>query len=244
MHKLKSLLIFFIATFPVLTMASINLVEKGADNTGTKRIDTIISQSVNELAGQGGGAIYFPAGTYLTRPIHLKSYITLHLEAGAIVRFSDNFDDYLPMIPSRWEGTNVNNFSPLIYAWKQSDITITNCTLLRGHGGVVIGSEMSSGVKKITISNCIFDGTDRGIRIKSARGRDGVVEDIRVNNIIMRDLKKEAIKLNMQYAPTDPESISERTPIFRNIHISNITGTANQTAFLLGLEELFIDDYT
>ena len=48
--------------------------------------------------------------------------------------------------------------------------TITNTTMLSGHGGVVIGSEMSGGVKKIVISNCIFDGTDRGIRIKSARG--------------------------------------------------------------------------
>ena len=58
--------------------------------------------------------------------------------------------------------------------------TITNCTMLSGHGGVVIGSEMSGGVKNITISNCVFDGTDRGIRIKTTRGRGAAVEDIRV----------------------------------------------------------------
>ena len=51
------------------------------------------------------------------------------------------------------------------------NITITNCTMLAGHGGVVIGSEMSGSVRKVTISNCVFDGTDRGIRIKSTRGR-------------------------------------------------------------------------
>ena len=56
------------------------------------------------------------------------------------------------------------------------NITITNCTMLSGHGGVVIGSEMSGSVRKVTISNCVFDGTDRGIRIKSTRGRGGVVE--------------------------------------------------------------------
>ena len=69
------------------------------------------------------------------------------------------------------------------------DITITNCTMLAGHGGVVIGSEMSGGVRKVVISNCVFDGTDRGIRIKSTRGRGGVVEDIQVDNIVMRNIK-------------------------------------------------------
>lgn len=124
------------------------------------------------------------------------------------------------------------------------NITITNCTMLNGHGGVVIGSEMSGGVKKVTISNCVFEGTDRGIRIKSTRGRGGVVEDIRVSNIIMKGIRREAIKLNMFYSKTDDEPVSERTPSFRNIHFSNITGDAYQAGFLLGLEELKIKDIT
>ena len=57
--------------------------------------------------------------------------------------------------------------------------------MLDGHGGVVIGSEMSGSVRNVTISNCVFEGTDRGIRIKSRRGRGGAVEDIRINNIVM-----------------------------------------------------------
>ena len=72
--------------------------------------------------------------------------------------------------------------------------------MLSGHGGVVIGSEMSGGVKKVTISNCVFDGTDRGIRIKSTRGRGGVVEDIRVSNVVMSDIKREAVVLNLKYS--------------------------------------------
>jgi polygalacturonase len=90
--------------------------------------------------------------------------------------------------------------------------TITNCTMLSGHGGVVIGSEMSGGVKKITISNCVFDGTDRGIRIKTTRGRGGVVEDIRVDNVIMKNIREQAIVLDMEYAKVNPEPVSERTP--------------------------------
>lgn len=66
-----------------------------------------------------------------------------------------------------------------------TNITITNCTMVHGHGGVVLGSEMSGGIVNVTISNCVFEGTDRGIRLKSRRGRGGCVEDIRVSNIVM-----------------------------------------------------------
>jgi polygalacturonase len=116
--------------------------------------------------------------------------------------------------------------------------------MLSGHGGVVIGSEMSGDVRKITISNCVFDGTDRGIRIKTARGRGGVVEEIRVDNIIMKNIKEQAIVLDMQYAKTEPAPVSERTPQFRNIHFSNITAQTNQSIFINGLAEMPVDDIT
>ncbi|MGF1924942.1 MAG: glycoside hydrolase family 28 protein, partial [Bacteroidia bacterium] len=122
--------------------------------------------------------------------------------------------------------------------------TITNCTMMSGHGGVVIGSEMSGDVRKITISNCVFDGTDRGIRLKTARGRGGIVEEIRVSNIIMKNIRDQAIVLDMQYAKTNPEPVSERTPRFRNIHFSNITGQTNQAGFIIGLEEMPIENIT
>jgi hypothetical protein len=124
------------------------------------------------------------------------------------------------------------------------NVTITNCTMLSGHGGVVIGSEMSGDVRKVTISNCVFDGTDRGIRLKTMRGRGGVVEEIRVSNVVMKNIQ-EAIKMNMEYQETEPEPVSERTPRFRNIHISNVT--ANQTkqaGYLLGLDEMPIENVT
>lgn len=115
--------------------------------------------------------------------------------------------------------------------------------MLSGHGGVVIGSEMSGDVKKITISNCIFDGTDRGIRIKTARGRGGVVEDIRVNNIIMKDIKESPFVLDMQYAKTTEEPVSIRTPQFKNIHYSNISVvSAKNAGFINGLSEMPIEN--
>jgi polygalacturonase len=68
------------------------------------------------------------------------------------------------------------------------NITITNCVMLRGHGGVTIGSEMSGGVRNVVVSNCVFQGTDVGIRVKSQRGRGGVVEGLSVSNIVMQDV--------------------------------------------------------
>lgn len=136
------------------------------------------------------------------------------------------------------------------------DITITNCTMLHGHGGVVIGSEMSGGVRNVAISNCIFEGTDRGIRIKSRRRRGGVVEDIRVNNIIMKGAIS-PIVMHMYYYcgpggkdkytwDKAPYPVDDKTPIFRRIHISNITAREVTAAagYLYGLTELPIEDIT
>ena len=115
--------------------------------------------------------------------------------------------------------------------------------MLAGHGGVVVGSERSGGVRKVAISNCIFDGTDRGIRLKSTRGRGGVVEDIRVSNIVMSKIKQEAVILDLKYSKMPLEPKSERTPIFRNVHISGMTVTDVKTPIkIAGLEEAPISD--
>jgi polygalacturonase len=118
------------------------------------------------------------------------------------------------------------------------NITITNCTMLEGHGGVVIGSEMSGGVKRISISNCVFEGTDIGIRIKTMRGRGGVVEDVRVSNVTMYNIVNEGILITLRYQPAKPEPLSERTPAVRNVHLSNINiREAQRPVAIYGLEE-------
>ena len=68
------------------------------------------------------------------------------------------------------------------------NLIVDGCTVFHGHGGFVVGSEMSGGVKNIKVSNCIFKGTDAGLRFKSARGRGGVVENITIENINMPKL--------------------------------------------------------
>ena len=73
------------------------------------------------------------------------------------------------------------------------NVIVRNNTVLHGHGGFVIGSEMSGGVKNVYVSECSFIGTDVGLRFKSARGRGGVVENIYINNINMIDIPNDAL---------------------------------------------------
>lgn len=134
------------------------------------------------------------------------------------------------------------------------NITITNCTMVHGHGAVVLGSEMSGDIRNVVISNCVFKQTDRGIRLKSRRGRGGTVEDIRISNIVMEDVICPFIlKLYYFCGPRgkdkyvwdkNPYPVTEETPCFRRIHFSNITARNVHAAagFLYGLAERYISE--
>ncbi|MDF2790122.1 MAG: endopolygalacturonase, partial [Neobacillus sp.] len=136
------------------------------------------------------------------------------------------------------------------------NITITNCTMVHGHGAVVFGSEMSGDIRNVTISNCTFQDTDRGIRFKSRRGRGGVVEDIRVDNIVMERVICPFI-LNLYYFcgpkgkdkyvwDKNPYPITKETPSFRRIHFSNITArnVHASAGFIYGLAEQYVSEIT
>ncbi|WP_309119657.1 glycoside hydrolase family 28 protein [Paenibacillus sp.] len=125
-------------------------------------------------------------------------------------------------------------------------VTIRSCTVYHGHGGVVIGSEMSGGVRRVRVSDCTFVGTDIGLRFKSARGRGGVVEDIVMERIRMADIVHEAVSFHMFYAGKEgsegydeaPRPVTEETPIFRNIALKDIECRGAATALLInGLPE-------
>jgi polygalacturonase len=75
-----------------------------------------------------------PSGTFLTGPIHLASNIELHLESGSTILFSQTFADYLPVVLTRWEGLDVNNFSPFIYALNATNVAITGTGTINGQG--------------------------------------------------------------------------------------------------------------
>ena len=97
---------------------------------------------------------------------------------------------------------------------------------------------MSGCVRNVVASNIVCVGTDRAVRIKSTRGRGGVVENIRYSNFIVENVR-EPIYITNFYTKTDPEPVSERTPIFRDIAISHFTiKNSPLTAKILGLPEM------
>ncbi len=131
-----------------------------------------------------------------------------------------------------------------------AQVVIRDCTVYHGHGGVVIGSEMSGGVNHVYVDRCKFIGTDVGLRFKSTRGRGGVVEQIQIQNIIMTSIAGDAMTFNLHYEVIAPgETVStqpapavpvptEETPQFHQIAIKNVTvHGAKQALYMRGLPE-------
>lgn len=138
------------------------------------------------------------------------------------------------------------------------NMVVRNNVVYRAHGGFVIGSEMSGGARNIFVSNCSFIGTDIGLRFKTTRGRGGVVENIYVKDISMKDIIGNAILFDMYYVGKStldgPEAnakpagivaipVTEATPQFRNFYVSNIVCDGAETGLLVrGLPEMAIKD--
>jgi polygalacturonase len=122
-------------------------------------------------------------------------------------------------------------------------VAVTNCTMYEGHGCIVIGSETSGDIRDVVATNIVGKGTDTGLRIKSQRGRGGVVENVRVSNFVLENVAKQAIEITTLYSRNlPPEPLSVRTPVFRNIAVSNFTIlNANQVASIQGLDEKAIE---
>jgi hypothetical protein len=131
------------------------------------------------------------------------------------------------------------------------NVIIRNNIVYKAHGGFVIGSEMSGGARNIFVYNCSFMGTDIGLRFKTTRGRGGVVENIYVKNIRMKDIEGDAILWDMYYFTKPPKAgevvevpaVTEATPRFRNFQISDIVcNGAKRGIFIRGLPEMKVKD--
>jgi polygalacturonase len=358
----------------------------GAKGDGQTSCTQAFRDAIAACAAAGGGRVVVPAGKFLTGAIHLRSGVNLHLTDAAEIIFSDQLEDYLPVVLVRVGGIELYNYSPLIYArdcsnvavtgrgklngnakhwwaWKSRetkkvfevgeqgvpleqrifgrpefairpsflclfsctnvlledftigsgpnwtihpiycqnltvrrvnvatdgpnndgidpdscrDVLIEHCTFdtgddcvvlksgynedgwrvgrptenvimrhcfsKRGHGGLVIGSEMSGDVRNVFMHDCQFEGTDRAIRIKSKRGRGGVVENIYTRHLKVKNMKREVAILNMDYSADRNQAANEKPPVFRNMQFEDITADGAPTALLVqGLEDSPIEN--
>jgi polygalacturonase len=361
---------------PQFPSRNFDVTKFGAVADGKTTNTTAFRDTIAACVKAGGGRVVVPAGKYLTGPIHLLSGVNLHLEEGAEIIFSDNPEDYLPVVLVRVGGIELYNYSPLIYARDCTNIAVTgkgklngnarrwwewarretrtgfemgakgvpvdqrifgkpehairpsflsfvsctnilledftigsgpnwtihpiyclnttirgvkvitdgpnndgidpdscrdllvenctfdtgddcvvlksgynedgwrvgrpteniimrNCTSKRGHGGLVIGSEMSGGVRDVFMEDCQFEGTDRAIRIKSRADRGGVVENIFARNLKVKNMQHEVAILNMDYGTDRNKPIASKPPVFRDMQFENITGDGVPTAILI-----------
>lgn len=133
--------------------------------------------------------------------------------------------------------------------WKvgmpSENILVRNCHTERGHGGVVIGSEMSGGVRNVVVQNCDFTGTERGIRMKSMRGRGATVENIYVRGLKLDRIPNEVVQINMFYGSSTIVPKTQTPPTFRNITIRDVKcKQANRAIELIGLPESALENVT
>lgn len=152
-------------------------------------------------------------------------------------------DDCIAIKSGKRNGEVTSHLAP------SRNITITHCLMEHGHGAVVLGSEMSGGIRNVQISHCEFAGTDRGLRIKTRRGRGGQIKDIHMSNVQMDDVDT-AVSANAFYfcdadgksdavQSRSPAPVSDLTPTVGGILIENVTATNVKLAAvaLLGLPE-------
>jgi polygalacturonase len=117
---------------PVFHDRDFKISDYGAVEGGKVLCTDAFRKAIDACSKAGGGRVIVPKGEFLTGAIHLKSNINLHLSDGAVLKFSTDPDNYLPVVFSRWEGTECMNYSPLIYAFGQKNIAITGSGILDG----------------------------------------------------------------------------------------------------------------
>ncbi|HVQ36328.1 MAG TPA: glycosyl hydrolase family 28 protein [Pyrinomonadaceae bacterium] len=117
---------------PVFPQRDFAITRYGAVGDGIKDCTLAFARAIAACNRAGGGRVVVPAGKFLTGAIHLKSNVNLHVSAEATILFSQDPLKYLPVVFSRWEGVELMNYSPFIYAFEQQNIAITGTGTLDG----------------------------------------------------------------------------------------------------------------
>src|SRR5262249_7512657 len=140
-------------------------------------VSTAIEKAIEAMSRAGGGRVVIPAGDYVTGPIRLRSHIDLHLERGATLRFTQDVSRY-PLVLTRWEGVELKNYSPLIYAFEAEDVAVTGEGTLDGQAdddhwwnwkGNVAGpsdrSQPEPPAPQVADRNRLFEQAEQGVPV-------------------------------------------------------------------------------
>lgn len=118
---------------PTFPDKDFSILDYGAKADSTTDCLPAITKAIDACHTAGGGHVIIPPGTYFVKgPVHLKSNVDFHLDSGAVLKFSTDPNDYLPLVLTRYEGIELMNYSPLIYAYGQQNIAVTGEGILDG----------------------------------------------------------------------------------------------------------------
>lgn len=119
---------------PVFPAQVFDVRDFGAKGDGVADDRPAILAAIRACNIAGGGRVLLAPGTYLSRgPVHLQSHVELHLAAGATLRFDDEPSHYLPVVLTRWEGTECFNYSPFIYVRHANNVAVTGRGTIDGN---------------------------------------------------------------------------------------------------------------
>ena len=190
-----------------------------ANGDGRTDCTTAFRRVIEQCSQAGGGKVIVPAGTYLTGPIHLKNNVNLEVAEGATIKFSQNPKDYLPAVFSRWEGVELYNYSPFIYAFEQQNIAITGKGTLDGQSDNEHWWPWKTQAR--TDRNALFEMAEKGVPVKDRVFGDGhylrpqFIQPYRCQNVLIEGV-------TIRNSPMwEIHPVLCRNVIVQNVHISS-----------------------
>ncbi|MGH7942215.1 MAG: glycoside hydrolase family 28 protein, partial [Limisphaerales bacterium] len=162
------------------------VTQYGAVGDGVTDCTEAFRKAIGECSRAGGGTVIVSDGTFLTGAIHLKSNVNLHVQKGATILFSADPKHYLPVVFARYEGTEVMNYSPLVYAFEQTNIAITGGGTLNGQGASWHAWKFSSDPKRLVAMASRGVPVDRRIFGQGHHLRPNFIVPIRCKNVLVK----------------------------------------------------------
>ena len=171
----------------------------GAVGDGVALCTDAIHKAIAACQAAGGGHVVVPAGRFLTAAIRLQSGVDLHVAKGATLAFSREARDYLPAVFTRWEGVELMNYSPFIYAFEAENIAITGQGTLDGQAGPEAwwnwrGTGPGSSARQTAARNRLFDMQARGVAVAERVFGEGhflrpnFIQPYRSRNVLIQDV--------------------------------------------------------
>ncbi|KAA6450616.1 glycoside hydrolase family 28 protein [Bacillus swezeyi] len=185
-------------TVPVFPNRHFDVTEFVADASGKADSTAAIQRAIDEAHQAGGGTAIVPKGVFRSGALRLKSNVELHIEQGAVIKFSQNPDDYLPVVLTRFEGVELYNYSPLIYAYEAENIALTGKGTLDGQGDEEHWWPWKRGTNgqpsQEKDRDALFEMAERNVPVEERRFgkghylRPNFIQPYRCQNILIKDV--------------------------------------------------------